>query len=150
MTHDNGFGAIVTAWEQVIDDLVGAGTTVANIYRDVYRHDERRSAPPNLAAPAGSAGSAGSADDDTLAVVSETVERSLRAARETYEEVTARLATSERPQLITRDVEDALRVSLSELGSTLTRLSEQVGQRSPMRSGETGRGHLGKGTSCKP
>jgi hypothetical protein len=65
---------------------------------------------------------------DAMGEVSNTIERSMKAARETFDEVSARASTSERPRELTREVEDAVAISLRELGGALQRLSEQIGR----------------------
>ncbi|MCC7078830.1 MAG: hypothetical protein IT198_17070 [Acidimicrobiia bacterium] len=117
MTEDHGFDTIARAWERVFEDVVAMGSRVADIYRSAYEA-ERASRPEEVEAEEG----------DRMRDVSQTVELSLRAARDTFEEVSRRATASERPRELTREIEDAVAVSLSEVGSALQRLSDQIGR----------------------
>lgn len=117
MAEDHGFDSIARAWERVFEDVVAMGSRVADIYRGAYEA-ERASRPDEIETEQG----------DRMRDVSQTVELSLRAARDTFEEVSRRATTSDRPRELTREIEDAVAVSLSEVGSALQRLSDQIGR----------------------
>ena len=92
MSDEKGFDSIAKAWEAVFEDVVGIGSRITDIYRAAYAAEDSQADTP--------------ADTeerrDRMGEVSNTIERSLRAARDTFDEVTSRATTSERPRELTR------------------------------------------------
>ncbi|MCE7885645.1 MAG: hypothetical protein DYH08_17610 [Actinobacteria bacterium ATB1] len=116
MSDEKGFESIAKAWEAVFEDVVGIGSRITDIYKAAYAAEDSQSETPVDTEER----------RDRMGEVSNTIERSLRAARETFDEVTSRATASERPRELTREIEDAVAVSLRELGGALQRLSEQI------------------------
>ncbi len=122
---DEGWTKVNSAWDRVFVAIGQLGNEIGSTYRDTYRQTAAES--ETYPSPA----DAGKNPDSNMADMSDSIGKSLSAARSAFDASMNKLSESDTPQTLSRDVESAVKTSLAQLGETFTRLSEQMGNDKP-------------------
>ena len=135
-SRGEGWSAVANAWDQVFDALSDLGSEIAGTGKTAYESalsdaDAAKmevSGEPGAESPqeGESLTPQAAVEQDLTKELGQTVEKGIKGARAAWDASIEKLATTDKSESLSADVQKAMKVSLSQLATTFATLADSI------------------------